>query len=195
MAWRIQATYESAKNPDFVYSLATVGLISGLELWLGIIVVCMPTIPPILQAYVRPVFQRLTSYYNSRRSRGGETGNQNKYVSDASDSSGQQQFKSTPLSGDIHLSGYGGETHWNGNGGPLVAEASSPRARKEGAFARAMRAGTTDNSPYATIDDEARILWTAGDGGAPHVVDSQGRGNWIHVQHVFNQSEEYVNAR
>lgn len=68
MAWRIQATYVSEHDPDFVYSLATIGLISGLELWLGIIVACMPTIPPVLQTYVRPAFQRLTSYYNSRRS-------------------------------------------------------------------------------------------------------------------------------
>jgi hypothetical protein len=64
MCWRLQATITSASNPDFVYSLANIGLLSLLELWLGVIVACIPTLAPLLRAYVKPVVTKL-SYANT----------------------------------------------------------------------------------------------------------------------------------
>lgn len=196
MAWRIQATFASAKNPDFVYTLATIGLISGLELWLGIIVVCMPTIPPILQAYVRPAFQKLASYYRSRRSRGDASGNSKKDVIN-SDGSGQK-FRPQGLSDDIQLGGYGGQS-WNGGGGHLVAEASSLGHQREGAFGRALRGETSNSSPYVTVDDDTRTLWAAGDSSASVAANPKPgppeRLNWIYVQHHVDQSEDYIPVR
>lgn len=195
MAWRIQATYVSAQNPDFVYSLQTIGLISGLELWLGIIVACMPTIAPVLQTYVRPTFQRLTSYYHSRRSWSKEErGSSHKPVS-----SEEIQLKDS--------SGSGGSFR----GGPRVGASSlstkvSSLGRRQptdrpGAFERALRDNRGDNSSEG-VDDEGRILWTAGDGGAwhtgprmggnfAHVEDEMAGTPGIHVHHELDRQEEY----
>lgn len=54
---------------DFTLSLATIAVISMLELWLGIICACMPTLSPLLNAYVTPTFKRLVSKYSSSSKR------------------------------------------------------------------------------------------------------------------------------
>lgn len=62
MGWRIDVTIESTKHPDFSYSLADIALISLLELWLGIIVACIPTLAPILKKYGKPALQKMSKY-------------------------------------------------------------------------------------------------------------------------------------
>lgn len=60
MAWRLQITTKSATNADFVYGLRDVGLVSFLELWLSMIVICIPTLAPLFARYFRPVVTRAT---------------------------------------------------------------------------------------------------------------------------------------
>lgn len=60
MAWRIQVTLESAVQTDFVFGFSTVALISFLELWLGLIVACMPTLAPLSNKYIKPHVSRIT---------------------------------------------------------------------------------------------------------------------------------------
>ncbi|KAL6861929.1 hypothetical protein J3F83DRAFT_746202 [Trichoderma novae-zelandiae] len=60
MAWRLQFTISTVNDTDFVYNLFDIGLISMLELWLGIIAACIPTLGPLLKTYVKPVITRLT---------------------------------------------------------------------------------------------------------------------------------------
>jgi hypothetical protein len=62
MGWRIDVTIESLKDPDFSYDLADIALISLLELWLGIIVACIPTLAPILKKYGKPALQKMSKY-------------------------------------------------------------------------------------------------------------------------------------
>ncbi|KAJ4416152.1 hypothetical protein N0V82_006912 [Gnomoniopsis sp. IMI 355080] len=54
MFWRIPVTIQSANDGDFTYHLLTIALITMLELWLGIIVACIPTLAPLLNRYVKP---------------------------------------------------------------------------------------------------------------------------------------------
>ena len=60
MAWRIQITINANSQKDFVYGLGLIGLVSFLELWLGIIIVCLPTLAPLFAKYVRPVISKIT---------------------------------------------------------------------------------------------------------------------------------------
>lgn len=60
MAWRLQFTISTLNDTDFVFNLFDIGLISLLELWLGIIAACIPTLGPLLKTYVKPVITRLT---------------------------------------------------------------------------------------------------------------------------------------
>lgn len=61
MAWRLQFTIATLHDPDFVFNLYDIGLISLLELWLGVIAACIPTLGPLLKSYVKPVLTKLTS--------------------------------------------------------------------------------------------------------------------------------------
>lgn len=196
MAWRIQATYVSEKNPDFVYSLATIGLISGLELWLGILVACMPTILPVIQTYVRPAFDRLTSYYYSRRgSSRNKRGDSDKPI--PSDdiqlySNGQEAFRGVP----------------DASGSSLSTEVSSfgrtQNTKYHGVPGCGMR-GIHDNNndnPYVTINDEGHDGWTARYGDTQH-INPQNQTNFGHfqdeeagrsgilIQREFRQQEKY----
>lgn len=46
MAYRITRTLGSSVNPDLMPGMAEIGLLSNLEIWVGIIVACMPTLVP-----------------------------------------------------------------------------------------------------------------------------------------------------
>ncbi|KAI0838423.1 hypothetical protein F5Y06DRAFT_268049 [Hypoxylon sp. FL0890] len=65
MCWRLEATTESLRDPDFPYHLSEIGLISCLELWLGVIVNCMPTLGPLIQTYVKPAINKVKSSVSS----------------------------------------------------------------------------------------------------------------------------------
>lgn len=76
MCWRLQATTVSLKDPDFTYHFSDIGLISCLELWLGIIVNCMPTLGPLVIVYVKPAISKLKSFASS----GGESQYSNRQI-------------------------------------------------------------------------------------------------------------------
>ncbi|KAI9667971.1 MAG: hypothetical protein M1821_000791 [Bathelium mastoideum] len=59
MCYRIEQTVHS--NPDPMLASAKIGLLSNLELWLGIIVSCLPTMAPFAREYVRPGLSKLSS--------------------------------------------------------------------------------------------------------------------------------------
>lgn len=60
MIWRLYFTVTSRNDPDFVYNLYYVGLISFMELWLGVIVACIPTLAPLAKRYIRPTVSKIT---------------------------------------------------------------------------------------------------------------------------------------
>lgn len=51
MGWRIQIT---VTEKDFVFGLGNKGLASLIELWLSIVVACLPTIVPLFSKYLKP---------------------------------------------------------------------------------------------------------------------------------------------
>ncbi|KAK8062547.1 hypothetical protein PG997_014644 [Apiospora hydei] len=52
MCYRIDQTVHS--DPDPMIAIARVGLLSNVELWLGIIVACLPTMAPFFREYIQP---------------------------------------------------------------------------------------------------------------------------------------------
>jgi hypothetical protein len=50
---------------DFAYVLTDIGLLSHLELWLGIIVACMPTLAPLLNRYIKPAISKVSGKVRS----------------------------------------------------------------------------------------------------------------------------------
>lgn len=70
MCWRIGYTGESVELNNETFTMATIGLISMLELWLSIICACMPSLGPLMKLYVSPACAKLMSkVYVSRGSR------------------------------------------------------------------------------------------------------------------------------
>lgn len=67
MIWRIYDLVSAANNPnaDFVKDLPILALTTTLELWLCIIIACIPTIGPIMKTLVKPVVERMTGKSNS----------------------------------------------------------------------------------------------------------------------------------
>ncbi|KAH9987074.1 hypothetical protein F4779DRAFT_638860 [Xylariaceae sp. FL0662B] len=64
MCYRIDQTVHS--DPDPMLSIAKVGLLSDLELWLGIIVACLPTMAPFVRTHVQPGLSKLSrKFYGS----------------------------------------------------------------------------------------------------------------------------------
>ncbi|KAL6720841.1 hypothetical protein ACLMJK_002766 [Lecanora helva] len=61
MAWRIQSTVEATKHVDASYNLYITTLQSHLEIWLGIIGACLPTLAPLASKLLVPAFVRLVS--------------------------------------------------------------------------------------------------------------------------------------
>lgn len=59
MGWRIQLFVESDRKTDFVRSMGTIGLVTLLEVWIGIIVACLPTLTPLWLKYLSPVMSRI----------------------------------------------------------------------------------------------------------------------------------------
>ena len=70
MAWRIQITNNALTQIDFVYGLGNIALVSFLELWVGIIIVCLPTLAPVFAKYVKPAMTKITG--SSKRSGPGQ---------------------------------------------------------------------------------------------------------------------------
>ncbi|KAK0660782.1 hypothetical protein QBC41DRAFT_261546 [Cercophora samala] len=61
MLYRVYVTVHA--NPDPALALADVGLLSFIELWLGIIVACVPTTAPVFRTYVKPtLFKALSKF-------------------------------------------------------------------------------------------------------------------------------------
>ncbi|KAL9120138.1 MAG: hypothetical protein Q9187_003308 [Circinaria calcarea] len=59
MGWRIQITVASLTKADFVYGLGNIGVASHLELWLGIIIACLPTLVPLFSKYLKPFASKI----------------------------------------------------------------------------------------------------------------------------------------
>ncbi|KAI0506159.1 hypothetical protein F5B22DRAFT_660668 [Xylaria bambusicola] len=59
ISWRSAVTVRTRGSPDWTGSLCKVGEIATLELYLGIIAVCIPTLGPLFNAYMKPVFSKL----------------------------------------------------------------------------------------------------------------------------------------
>lgn len=72
MIWRFPVTVQSSKDGDFTYHLVTVALITMLELWLGIIVACVPTLAPLVNRHIKPavvgVVNKCVRHRTTRRS-------------------------------------------------------------------------------------------------------------------------------
>lgn len=61
MIWRLVNTITTIGDTDFVYNLQEIGLISLLELWIGVIIACLPTLGPLLKTYVKPAVAKIGS--------------------------------------------------------------------------------------------------------------------------------------
>ncbi len=59
MSYRLYAAI--VPNPDPIVAVAEQGILSFLELWIGVIVACMPTVAPIFVAYVFPFVNKISS--------------------------------------------------------------------------------------------------------------------------------------
>ncbi|CAJ2505020.1 Uu.00g124140.m01.CDS01 [Anthostomella pinea] len=65
LGWRLAVTIEASKHPlDFSYYLSTIGLVSLLEVWLSIIVGCLPTLAPVFNLKVKPAISKMRSTGN-----------------------------------------------------------------------------------------------------------------------------------
>ncbi|MCJ1479458.1 hypothetical protein MMC13_008144 [Lambiella insularis] len=66
MGWRIQITVQAVTEIDFVYGLGNIALVAHLEVWLGIIVACLLTLPPLFSKYVTPLVSKFPGYSSKR---------------------------------------------------------------------------------------------------------------------------------
>ncbi|KAI1819125.1 integral membrane protein [Xylaria intraflava] len=64
MIWRI-VDLVTTENGDFVRNEPTLALTTTLELWLCIIIGCIPTLGPIGKAYIGPAITKLTTRFSS----------------------------------------------------------------------------------------------------------------------------------
>ncbi|RYP62674.1 hypothetical protein DL771_009615 [Monosporascus sp. 5C6A] len=116
MCWRIWITAQSAKTPDLFLHLAEVGLVSELELWLGIVVVCMPTLKPLITKYVSPKILKLKSATGSSRSRSDNV--QLKYLKRSQDRQGYRNIEGE----HGNISGYLQNQEGTGSAGAIRTE-------------------------------------------------------------------------
>lgn len=72
MIWRIHDLVASRDDPigDFIAEMPTLALSTMLELWICIIIACIPTLAPILKTYITP---QVTKIFPSRSSSGGRS--------------------------------------------------------------------------------------------------------------------------
>lgn len=49
MIYRVVLTVRVRDDPDYIKPLAPVGMVSGLEVWFGIIIACIPTLAPVFK--------------------------------------------------------------------------------------------------------------------------------------------------
>ncbi|KAI2465983.1 hypothetical protein F4781DRAFT_369682 [Annulohypoxylon bovei var. microspora] len=70
MSWRLVQTTQTVEHPerDFLTQMPTLGLIVMLELWLGVIVACIPTLAPVLNIYMKPLVSKMYSGLSNRTS-------------------------------------------------------------------------------------------------------------------------------
>jgi len=62
MCWRIVVTVQGTKPGfDFYFGLPTLALIVMLELWMSIIVACVPTLAPLMRTYVAPLVTKFST--------------------------------------------------------------------------------------------------------------------------------------
>ena len=54
MAWRVWLQAQPANKKDYVYVAGVYDLLNLLELWLGIIIACLPTLIPLFTKYIKP---------------------------------------------------------------------------------------------------------------------------------------------
>lgn len=59
MIWRLVVTQRTRESADWTATLCLVGIIASLEVYLGIIAICIPTLGPLFNAYVKPFLNRL----------------------------------------------------------------------------------------------------------------------------------------
>ncbi|KAI1203455.1 hypothetical protein F5X97DRAFT_330143 [Nemania serpens] len=57
--WRLVVTQQTRESADWTATLCLVGIIASLEVYLGIIAICIPTLGPLFNAYVKPFLNRL----------------------------------------------------------------------------------------------------------------------------------------
>ncbi|RWA14132.1 hypothetical protein EKO27_g983 [Xylaria grammica] len=57
--WRLVVTLKTRASPDWTDTLCVVGTIAPLEVHLGVIGVCIPTLGPLFNAYVTPLMRRM----------------------------------------------------------------------------------------------------------------------------------------
>ncbi|KAI1427424.1 hypothetical protein F5Y12DRAFT_712230 [Xylaria sp. FL1777] len=56
--WRLVITERTRGSPDWTSTLCQVGEIAALEIYLGVIAVCIPTLGPLFNAYIKPLMVR-----------------------------------------------------------------------------------------------------------------------------------------
>lgn len=72
MAWRNYLQVQPINKTDYVYAAGLIGLPNFLELWLGIIVACLPTLTPLYTKYLKPAYSTMRgNSYQSESESGG----------------------------------------------------------------------------------------------------------------------------
>lgn len=67
MGWRIQMTAQSVTQTDLVHGLGNIDLVTLLEVWIGIIVACLPTLTPLYSRYLSSVVSRISRKRTKQR--------------------------------------------------------------------------------------------------------------------------------
>ncbi len=63
MIWRI-VDLVTTGGGDFIYNEPTLALTTTLEMWLCIIIACIPTLGPIGKVYIGPAFSKMASRFS-----------------------------------------------------------------------------------------------------------------------------------
>ncbi|KAJ2990562.1 hypothetical protein NUW58_g2890 [Xylaria curta] len=69
--WRLAETNRTRGTRDWTDSLCFVGIIAVLEVYLGIIAVCIPTYGPLFNAYIKPGLQKVGALSSNKYGSGG----------------------------------------------------------------------------------------------------------------------------